>query len=412
MGTWSQKDRRAYQNICHLTEQGVLTFMRDLLVSRYEQVVATPAYVYAIGDIPVALVAHADTVFKLPPLIDNFFYDPEKDVIWNPEGAGADDRAGVFAIMKIIRTFKLKPHVIITTGEESGCIGSSKLIVAEKEFPAPMKFMIQLDRRNHNDAVYYDCDNKKFEEFITQFGFKTEWGTLSDISLLAPTWGVAAVNLSVGYEDEHQEIERLHVDWLYETIGKVVNILQYVQQHPELEKFEYIPCIYGYHYLFNRGHSAWYDYDDDCWDSPDYEHCFMCNQLVRKDSMIPVWYPYGKHAYNMCLDCHSDLVHQIVWCEKCGKAYYLSAEQAKKIDDVNHWICEECKNGNGNEGSGTNSGCEGNSKTVQPSAPVQPGSVHAGDEHGSDFGGMGEEQRLVRVNEQLDHIRTPRTCLF
>jgi hypothetical protein len=414
MGTFSQKDRKAYQNICHLSEQGVLAFMRDLLLSRYEKVVVTPAYVYAIGDLPVALVAHADTVFKVPPALENFFYDQEKDVVWNPDGAGADDRAGIFAIMKIVRTHKLKPHIIVTTGEESGCIGAGKLIVAEREFPGELKFMIQLDRRNQKDAVYYDCDNPKFEDFITQFGFTTEWGTLSDISLLAPAYKVAAVNLSVGYEDEHHEVERLHVNWLYETIGKVVEILHYVKDHPELEKFEYIPTVYG-SYFFNRLHGyggAWYDDDDDYWDAPGYEHCFMCNQLVRTDSMIPVWYPYGKHSYNMCLQCHSDLVHQIVWCEKCGKAYYLSAEQAKKIEDVNKWTCEECANGHGNEGPKVLLGSGSNSKTVQQGAPVQPGSGSAGNEHGSDFGGMGEEQRVVRVNEQLDHIRTPRTCLL
>ena len=402
MGTFSQKDRRMYQNICHLSEQGVLAFMRDLLSSRYETVKATPAYVYALGDIPVALVAHADTVFKLPPLIDNFFYDPEKDVIWNPEGAGADDRAGIFAITKIIRNYKLKPHVIITTGEESGCIGAGKLIVAEREFPAELKFMIQLDRRNHDDAVYYDCDNEDFEKFITPFGFKTQWGTLSDISLLAPAWGVAAVNLSVGYEDEHMEIERLHVDWLYETIEKVVQILRKVATDESVPKFKYIPTIYSYAYMFGKHRHAWYDYDEDeYWDVPGYEHCFMCNQLVRTDSMIPVWYPYGKHSYNMCLDCHADLVHQIIWCEKCGKAYYLPEEKAKKIPDVNHWICEECEHG-----------VESNSESVQPSTAVQPGSGTVDNGNGSDFHGMGKEQTMVRIREQNDRIRASGNYLF
>jgi len=406
MATFSQKDRRTYQNICHLSEQGVLAFMRDLLTSRYEKVVATPSYVYALGDIPVALVAHADTVFKLPPSIDNFFYDQEKDVIWNPDGAGADDRAGIFAITKIVRNFKLRPHVIITTGEESGCIGAGKLIIAEREFPAELKFMIQLDRRNHLDAVYYDCDNEEFEKFITEFGFKTEWGTLSDISLLAPAWGVAAVNLSVGYEDEHHEVERLHVDWLYETIGKVINILHRVAADKTVPVFKYIPNAYMYNYMYGYGgcgihgyRGLWYD-DDDDWDAPGYEHCFMCNKLTRTDNMIPIWYPYGKHSYNICLNCHSDLVHQIVWCEKCGKAYYLSEEQAKKIEDVNHWTCEVCANG-----------VERNTETVQQGAGVQSGSAGKGG-NGSDFCGMGKEQTMVRIREQNDHIRASRTNLF
>jgi len=96
MATFTNKERKIYQNICHLTERGVLSMMRDALVSRYtaEKVIATPGYIVAFGEIPVAVVAHADTVFKTPPAIENFFYDQEKDVIWNPDGAGADDRAG------------------------------------------------------------------------------------------------------------------------------------------------------------------------------------------------------------------------------------------------------------------------------------------------------------------------------
>lgn len=398
MPTFSSKERKTYQNICHLSERGVLSLMRDVLSARYDKVTATPSFVYALGDIPVALVAHADTVFRIPPAIENFFYDPVKDVLWNPDGAGADDRAGIFAILQLVRKYRFKPHVIITTGEESGCIGAGKLIAHMPQFPADLKFMIQLDRRNHEDAVYYDCDNPDFEEFITKFGFKTEWGTLSDISLLAPTWKVAAVNLSVGYEDEHHEIERLHVNWLCETIEKVAQILNFVQSKPdEVPFFQYIPAVYGYAYGgYGCGGyygSAWYDYDDDYSLPEGYDHCFMCNHIERKENMIPVWYPHGLRSYNMCLRCHSDVSNQVVWCKECNRGFYLTKEQAKKIPNLNDWTCEECANGKH----------KGNSESIQQSAGVQPGLLTGG-KHGSDFHGMENEQRLVHVREQLANL--------
>ena len=348
MATFTNKERKIYQNICHLTERGVLSMMRDALVSRYtaEKVIATPGYIVAFGEIPVAVVAHADTVFKTPPAIENFFYDQEKDVIWNPDGAGADDRAGVFGILMLLRKYKLKPHVIITTGEESGCIGAGKLIVAMPRFLEDLRFMIQLDRRGHNDAVYYDCDNKEFEDFITPYGFKTEWGTFTDISLLAPAWKVAAVNFSVGYEDEHHPIERLHVDWLYETIEKTASILKYVDKHKDVVPiYKYIPAIDTWHYRpYGYGH-AWYDYDDDedelSWVTGR-EHCFMCNHLEKSEDMLQVWYPHGIRPYSMCLECYADVCSQVVWCKKCNKGYFLSKEEASKISDVNNWICEAC----------------------------------------------------------------------
>lgn len=376
MPTFNAKDRRAFQNLCHLTERGVLSIMRDLLYQKYDhdKVVATPSFVYAFGDIPVALVAHADTVFKIPPALDTFFYDQERDVIWSPDGLGADDRAGVFAIIQILRRYHLKPHVIITTGEESGCIGAGKLIAHMVTFKEDLKFMIQLDRRNRKDAVYYDCDNEEFEKFITPFGFKTEWGTFTDISVLAPVWGVAAVNFSVGYEDEHHEIERLHVDWLYETIGKVVQILRHVEAHPEMKPFEYVPAYGGYTYgsVFGRpymyGDGLWDYYDEFDGDykpsktPPGFRHCDWCHKEVPEQNTIPVRFEHGTTDLDMCLSCHEKAAHQVVWCKQCGKAYYIPEINLKKVN-VLDYLCEVCRDRKLN----------GSSETVQQRPIVLPG---------------------------------------
>lgn len=389
MATFTNKDRKVYQNICHLSERGVLSYMKDLLTSKYgkESVIATPSYVIAVGDLPVALVAHADTVFHRPPTIENFFYDQEKDVIWNPDGAGADDRAGIFAITKIIKTTELRPHVIITSGEEIGCVGSSKLIVHMPQFPADLRFMIQLDRRGHVDSVYYDCVNEEFEEFINAYGFETAWGSFTDISVLAPAWKVAAVNFSIGYEDEHHEIERLHVDWMFETIAKTISILQDVKTSIEnVPVYEYREAPYSWHY--RPYHSSWYDYDDDLPVPEGYDHCFMCNQLEKKEDMLPVWYPHGITPYSLCMECYGDLVNQIVWCKECNRGIFLSAAEAKTIPDVNNWTCEDCKNG-----------IHKYSKTVQPSTGVQPGHPSAG--HGRAFPHLGTKQAAVYSDDGL-----------
>jgi len=396
MGTFSAKDRRTYQNICHLTERGVLSIMRDILERKYgkDKVTATPSFVYAFGEIPIALVAHADTVFKLPPSIEHFYYDSEKDVIWNPEGAGADDRAGIFAIILLLKRFKFKPHVIITTGEESGCIGAGKLIAHMPVFKEPLKFMIQLDRRNRNDAVYYDCDNLEFEKFITPFGFHTEWGTFTDISVLAPVWGVAAVNFSIGYEDEHHEIERLHVDWMYETIEKTAKILQYVEQHPEMEPFKYIPAYDSYTFGTNRYKyysDGWYLDDDelDDWYIPDgykpkpgFAHCDWCHREVPETQVIPVKMEHGITPMNMCLSCHDKVAHQVVWCRNCGNGYYLNQHRIKDVD-IKNYICEDCKDG-----------LQQHSKPVQSSDKILSG-LSGSDQHGSSVPTVGETKEVV-----------------
>lgn len=393
MGQFTNKARKIYQNICHLSERGVLNYMRDFLGTKYgpENMIISPAYLMVKGDIPVALVAHADTVFKRPPAIENFFYDQEKDVIWNPDGAGADDRAGVFAITHIIKHTALRPHVIITTGEETGCVGSSKLIAQQPKFPWDLKFMVQLDRRGHKDSVYYDCDNFDFETFINQFGFETHFGSFTDISLLAPTWGVAAVNFSIGYEDEHMEIERLHVDWMYETINKTINLLDHVRKNLDtVPVYEYVDK-YPYHYGGWQNGNYWFD-DDDDWDiAPGFKHCYMCNKPEKVEDMIPFYYPYHTQQHNMCMECYSDCVDQVVWCEKCNKGYFLTPEQVKEIPDVNHWICEDCKNGQ-------------NSGTVQPSNIIQPGFPHSKSQYRRIVCQLGTQQSPIHQDDGFSDL--------
>ena len=167
--TFTKRERSTFEQICKLKQNGVLTMMRQFLVRQYGRgnVIINPAYIIATGEIPVALVAHADTVFKVPPSL--FFYDQEANVMWSPDGMGADDRAGIFSMIKIINS-GLKPHIIITTDEESGCIGANKLVTKYNDHPFnELKFIIQLDRRGTEDSVYYDCANPEFEKFINTF---------------------------------------------------------------------------------------------------------------------------------------------------------------------------------------------------------------------------------------------------
>ena len=60
-------DRATLEGIFSLSQKGVLNTMNNFLRNKYKKVVRTKKYIYAIGNIPVALVAHCDTVFPQPP---------------------------------------------------------------------------------------------------------------------------------------------------------------------------------------------------------------------------------------------------------------------------------------------------------------------------------------------------------
>ena len=346
MRLFTDKERRTFEQLCSLKQTSVIQMMRQFLKSKYNNIITTPSYIVAIGNIPVALVAHADTVFKTPP--KEFYYDKDKNVMWSPDGLGADDRAGIFAIMKIVALGQL-PHVIITTDEESGCIGANKLAAKVKTFPAPLKFMIQLDRRNNKDAVYYDCDNKEFEEFITHFGFETNLGSFTDISILAPAWKVAAVNFSIGYQDEHSHIERLNVDALFDTIDKVQSILHRVETDETVPVYEYIERYYNYTY------EQWYEDDGYCLHrggsyrklEKDEEKCQFCGEADKRINLLPLhWHAADSTeiTFYICNECYATSLREIEWCSKCNKGFFLTREDLNEMPaDRTTWVCKHCR---------------------------------------------------------------------
>lgn len=307
----------------------MMHFMGSVLKEYYsaDQVVQTKDYVYARGTIPIALVAHADTVhMQLPREI---FYDKEHNVIWSPEGIGADDRAGIYAIIDIIRE-GLRPTVIICNQEEVGGIGARKFV---KAFPKPLdniNFMIELDRQGQHDMVFYSCDNPDFENYLEPYGFVTDWGTFSDIATISPKWGVAAVNLSIGYMDEHTKSERLYIDWMFKTIDKVKSILQdeMIEEHP----FIFIEGNDYYSNLFAKYYTYEYDYDVP-YSSYSKKNkvvhtCDFCGQPTSSEEEVKI-YEDGQWWY-LCDNCASVCADK---CEKCGK-YFISQYPGQKLCNV------------------------------------------------------------------------------
>lgn len=210
-----------------MDEKELIVYLYKFLKENYgkNNIIATKDYLVAEGDIPLCLIAHMDTVFSEPPY--EFYYDREERVMWSPQGAGFDDRVGIAMILQILMC-GYKPHVIFTSGEESGGIGARNLVASYPKMPFKLKpkFLIELDRQGDNDSVFYCCDNKNFEKYVNGFGFKTATGTFTDISIIMPAWDICGVNFSVGYWDEHSKIERLDMDVVYNTLYKVTNILE------------------------------------------------------------------------------------------------------------------------------------------------------------------------------------------
>lgn len=278
-------------------ESRLKDFLRERLKKKYVNIINNDKYIIAQGDIPVLLIAHMDTVFTDPP--KDIFYDKNKNIVWSGEGLGADDRAGIYSILKIIEKGYL-PHIIFTTDEEKGCLGAKQLVKDIPEAPFKINFAIELDRRGEKDSVYYDCDNLDFENYINDFGFVTNFGSFSDISEICSTWGMAGVNLSIGYLNEHSIRETLNVSHMLSTIEKVCTILDNCKLN-EI-KYDYIPIKY-----LNYKYNVYGNYEN-------YNFCAGCFECKDNFDLIPV--QLGKITKYYCIDCFIKIFKTCPDCEQ------------------------------------------------------------------------------------------------
>ena len=197
-------------------------------------------FILVRGTAPVMLISHLDTVHTEP--VKQICVSKDGNILMSPQGIGGDDRCGVFALIKIYQSAQVKPWLLFTCDEEVGGLGAQQFCLAHSQGLLPteldaLKFLVEIDRKGSTDAVYYDCDNPDFEAYITGKGFTTAIGSFSDISLIAPELGIAAVNLSSGYYNAHTLHEFINVNELHDTIRRVGEI---VLEAVDLPRFEYV----------------------------------------------------------------------------------------------------------------------------------------------------------------------------
>lgn len=263
-----------------------------------EDLIISPHYVAAKGTMPVALVAHLDTVHAISVI--NMYHDEKEGVLWSPEGIGADDRAGVFAILEILGR-GYRPSVIFCCKEEIGGIGAGHFVLENTEPFKGTKYLIELDRQGEDDSVYYRCANPQFEQMINTYGFHTEWGSFSDISIIAPSWELCAVNLSVGYYDEHSLGEAWHYRSTLKTIDKVCKILE----DSVFDENEY-PYV--------QGLSIWEKFGLENLDPENF--CMACGKDIAPELTITVKDKDG--IFDFCPGCAADFCS---FCDVCHEPY-------------------------------------------------------------------------------------------
>ena len=233
-------------------------------------------FLYYKGNHPVLLVAHMDTVHKEKCKLIKY----SKGLLSSPQGIGGDDRCGIYMILQLLKKYDCS--VLFTEDEEIGCIGARLFCQTDYINKLDVNYMIQLDRRGEKDAVYYSNGNEDFMDYIESFGFERDYGSYSDIAELMPASGIAGVNLSCGYYNEHTLLEC--VDWkqMMAQIKRIESLLasKTDKWEYEIETTKYV----GFFDNNNKYKSFAYDNDVDLL-SVMYSYPYICfNDLIFYDS--------------------------------------------------------------------------------------------------------------------------------
>jgi len=229
----------------------------------YDEVIVEDGFIYCRSvNAPCLLTAHMDTVHE--NVMQNYYeWTNEKGqhIVASPDGIGGDDRCGVYMIMKILKETDLRPAILFCEDEEIGGIGSAKFVMTDYIGGLKgMKYLIELDRCNGDDLVFYDDANNDFHYFCESVtGYRESWGSFSDISNLAPACGVSAVNISCGYYDQHTKKETVNIEEMQHSI-KMTKLLIEESQNETTPFFEYEEDRYAKYY---GKYGSYYDYYGD-----------------------------------------------------------------------------------------------------------------------------------------------------
>ena len=292
------KRNRFFEKLCLMSQEKIKSFLSDELSKRGREVEIGDGFLYSKGTIPIMLTAHMDTVHEeLPKTI------VYKDgTISSPQGIGGDDRCGIYMILKIIK--ELDCHVLFCEDEEVGGEGSAKFIQTEtcENLVGVINYVIELDRMNDRDAVYYSCDNSEFEGFIEKEFWSFAYGSFTDICNICPEIKCAGVNLSCGYYKQHTKDEYVVLKEMENAIDEVKRL---IKRTTENDYFEYIEKTYYWKNYYNSYYDKKSDYtNDNSYDEYYYEIEWMEKGEIKSEEFVAV---SEAEAVGQFLMSHSNL---------------------------------------------------------------------------------------------------------
>lgn len=241
-----------FESLVLKTQSQLKDYLKSYFTKKGNAVVEDTGWLYVEGTLPVLLTAHLDTVHKELP--KKIVY--KDGTVSSPQGIGGDDRCGVYAILEIVK--ELNCHVLFCEDEEIGGAGSDLFAATDlcANLGKKVNYVIEIDRKGADDAVYYDQANREFEKFVETEFWRMNYGTFTDICNICPVLDVSGVNLSCGYYKQHTTNEYVVLKELETAIQETKKLIR--RTDPTVT-FPYVEEVKRW---TNKYYGSWYDFPE------------------------------------------------------------------------------------------------------------------------------------------------------
>lgn len=210
-------------------------------------------FIEVAGGSELMMTAHSDTVHATPGT-QEVLYDNNIMVAYkgnDGQPLGADDAAGVWVLMEMVRA-GVPCWVCIFRMEEKGGLGSSFAAKDNPEFFKTFKWCVSIDRRGTSDIITHQswgrCCSDALADHLSRAlnahgldyapcdgGIFTDSANFTDII-------PECLNVASGYNNEHRNEEELDVDHLLRLRDAIVKIdwaTMPVKREPGEDDFKY-----------------------------------------------------------------------------------------------------------------------------------------------------------------------------
>jgi len=276
--------------------------------------------IYRIMPDKPMVCAHLDQV-SFSPLTKLSIYD---DIISGDSNLGADDKNGIWIILRLLEKYK-DISFIFSSGEESGGDIDVVLDLLTKDELEGIKYCLIFDRRNGKDVVgthNYYCESDLEDAIINiakPLGYRSTVGLWSDCDIISQY--IPCVNLSCGYYMSHTKSEFTKVNELKRSLELGNLILSRLDSKYKRCEFYHNDNLYPIYY---RKHTYNYNYADEY-------KCSGCGEYFMERELV---------AGSICPICYTtvekeDDVIDTCYCEYC-------AEYFKKSEMIFDDRCPNC----------------------------------------------------------------------